>query len=679
MKKVTFLTCVLALCTSTMFAQTLEVTTADMDPVAAGGLVYVIEHAESGSVIEFNFDGEVLDYGEGTGIAIKGKTLTFNGINKKNGKRVTIKGLESLFTVGEASVISLNDLIIDGFKNIAIRLSGNSTLNANNCQFSNNYEPLSSKVNNGGVMRVSGSNAFLKNSLFLKNRCGASYGGGAVCAYGDSELRVENCSFVENEGAAGGAIGVNATAKNPSPRVYIANSTFANNIADDRGGAIYMQTATTVDVFSPVIVNCTFVGNLGSNGGALCVWSRSATTMKPTFVNNLFAENYSNTWMDDESRFDIVAFYMAGQVDANNQPLPQTVLPVCKNNLYVAASDGFFADGSNKAVNFDSDVIFAATEQNPWDGGDVSYNHQTSVLSGDLQMYATSSAEALHSANAGNLIGFGSAPEGLENNEVVYELLADMGWTADSIDLDSWLPVYCKARYGGCPAAMDSAWQRFRETVYSSLYSYPRFTWQTVVPDTRRISKLDVSDSFLQGVELFLSCADSLESSPLYVNDAIEYASYYLAAQADDCYKRALKEDSLGNRVAAMQQLDRSVEILLDVDKLLASHPLYRLEEWVDMARDWGKTDLEKDAYEANAKRLITTWGGFQEDYAARFWSGLIKDYYIPRMKLYFSEQRADLDRWEENWIKAPWHNTSTSFEDPLQSAIKLVERYKGE
>ena len=300
-------------------------------------------------------------------------------------------------------------------------------------------------------------------------------------------------------------------------------------------------------------------------------------------------------------------------------------------------------------------------------------------MTGDLQMYATSSAEALHSANAGNLIGFGSAPEGLENNEVIYELLADMGWTADSIDLDSWLPVYCKARYGGCPAAMDSAWQRFRETAYSSLYSYPRFTWQTVVPDTRRISKLDVSDSFLQGVELFLSCADSLESSSLYVNDAIEYASYYLAAKADDCYKRALKEDSLGNRVAAMQQLDRSVEILLDVDKLLASHPLYRLEEWVDMARDWGKTDLEKDAYEANAKRLITTWGGFQEDYAARFWSGLIKDYYIPRMKLYFSEQRADLNRWEENWIKAPWHNTSTSFEDPLQSAIKLVERYKEE
>lgn len=39
------------------------------------------------------------------------------------------------------------------------------------------------------------------------------------------------------------------------------------------------------------------------------------------------------------------------------------------------------------------------------------------------------SGEALASEYSDNLVGFGSAPEGLENNEVVYELLADMGWT----------------------------------------------------------------------------------------------------------------------------------------------------------------------------------------------------------------------------------------------------------
>jgi alpha-N-acetylglucosaminidase len=45
-------------------------------------------------------------------------------------------------------------------------------------------------------------------------------------------------------------------------------------------------------------------------------------------------------------------------------------------------------------------------------------------MTGDLQMYATSSAEALHSANAGNLVGFGSAPEG---QEAAFRTGADSG------------------------------------------------------------------------------------------------------------------------------------------------------------------------------------------------------------------------------------------------------------
>ena len=39
------------------------------------------------------------------------------------------------------------------------------------------------------------------------------------------------------------------------------------------------------------------------------------------------------------------------------------------------------------------------------------------TMTGDLDMYASSSVKALRAANKGNLIGFGSAPEGLENNE----------------------------------------------------------------------------------------------------------------------------------------------------------------------------------------------------------------------------------------------------------------------
>ena len=164
-----------------------------------------------------------------------------------------------------------------------------------------------------------------------------------------------------------------------------------------------------------------------------------------------------------------------------------------------------------------------------------------------------------------------------------------------------------------------------------------------------------------------------MQQSHLYVNDAIELAAFYLAAKADQVYIQALQADSLGNQLKAKEYLNLTIRLLLETDQLLGSHPIYRLDEWVKMARRHGKTDEESDAYEANAKRLITTWGGFQEDYAARFWNGLIKDYYVPRLNRYFSNQRDDLDRWEETWINTPWNDTTIIYDDPLNKAKELV------
>ena len=57
-------------------------------------------------------------------------------------------------------------------------------------------------------------------------------------------------------------------------------------------------------------------------------------------------------------------------------------------------------------------------------------------LTGELEMYATYSAEALRSPYRDKLVGFGSAPEGIENNEVIYELIADMGWQENERSLE---------------------------------------------------------------------------------------------------------------------------------------------------------------------------------------------------------------------------------------------------
>ena len=301
------------------------------------------------------------------------------------------------------------------------------------------------------------------------------------------------------------------------------------------------------------------------------------------------------------------------------------------------------------------------------------------LLTGDLNLYASCSAEALAHPDKGRLIGFGSAPEGLENNEVVYELLADMGWQNQPIDLDHWLIEYCRSRYGSCPNSMQKAWKGLCRSVYSSLYSYPRFTWQTVIPDTLRKSKYDFNDTYFRAVEDFLSCTPQLKDSPLYRSDALLFTAQYIGAKADKLYRKALQAKAVGNRARAKQLVDKVIQLLLQADKLLASHPTDRLSRWVDAARTAAATPQERMQYEMDAKRLITTWGGIQQDYAARYWSGLIKTYYVPRIKLFFAgSKKEELNNWEENWLKQPYNSdTEKPFNDPLATARQLIHGLK--
>ena len=59
----------------------------------------------------------------------------------------------------------------------------------------------------------------------------------------------------------------------------------------------------------------------------------------------------------------------------------------------------------------------------------------------------------------------------------------DMGWSSDSIDLDDWMKIYCEARYGGYPDAMEEAWKLFRKTAYSSCLLYTSTTVNVVMKE----------------------------------------------------------------------------------------------------------------------------------------------------------------------------------------------------
>ena len=298
-------------------------------------------------------------------------------------------------------------------------------------------------------------------------------------------------------------------------------------------------------------------------------------------------------------------------------------------------------------------------------GGKTAYN-------GRLDLYAKMPMEALNYADKGNLVGFGFAPEGIENNEIIYELLSDVGWKTKEINLNNWIERYCINRYGTFPLNMKKAYDYLNMSSFGSFTDHPRNTYQ-FRPNTKRRGTVNKSDELGLGVQLFLSCKDDFKNNTLYKVDAIEMTCQYLGLIADELLVEF--QDTGENNYAL---LNEALSILSDIDRLLESHPNWKLKNWTDHAKKWGDTPEEKNYYEANARRLITTWGGGINEYAAKTWSGLIRDYYIPRWRLYYDAKKNstsfDIKRWEEEWINSTEISTIEPFKNPVEMASKLFD-----
>lgn len=296
-------------------------------------------------------------------------------------------------------------------------------------------------------------------------------------------------------------------------------------------------------------------------------------------------------------------------------------------------------------------------------------------LNGILDFYATAPALALGFEKKGNLAGFGFAPEGIENNEVIYELLSDWGWQADSINLDNWLAMYCRARYGGFPDKMEEAWHLLRESCFGTFTDHPRFTYQ-FRPGQKNQATVHRSPEFFAGARSFIECAGQLKESELYRYDAIEIGAQYLGLKVDDLLQAAKLEDDDNQMVLYYHAID----LMLFIDRLLASHPNHKLDNWINLARNFGDTPEEKQYYESNAKRLNTTWGGGVNEYAARTWNGLIGNYYVPRWQNWLEAKKSGTEfhmlKWEEEWIQSEFKYHSEPFDDPISELQREISKW---
>ena len=284
----------------------------------------------------------------------------------------------------------------------------------------------------------------------------------------------------------------------------------------------------------------------------------------------------------------------------------------------------------------------------PWIWSVIPNMGGKTAFTGIIDYYANGRLDAQRSASRGNLTGYGIAAEGVENNEILYELITDGGWTGatDSIDVAAWLADYAKCRYGAYDD-QDRQWhEALRRSVYNGFYDHPQFAWQVRHNIVGRGS-VQLNDIFYATAESIFADGEKLKArlktmddkaTCLLQADLIEAAAMYVAGKVEvinSGIRRAVEAD---NKTLANDLLRELATLMLRLDRSLAAHPLYNLERWEEQAMRMAASDSYKKRNAVNARRIVSVWYGNHDhgtpvnDYACRLWAGLIRDYYLPRL-----------------------------------------------
>ncbi|XP_050080236.1 alpha-N-acetylglucosaminidase [Anopheles maculipalpis] len=245
------------------------------------------------------------------------------------------------------------------------------------------------------------------------------------------------------------------------------------------------------------------------------------------------------------------------------------------------------------------------------------------------------------------LLGTGITPEGINQNYALYEFALEMGWNDELDSTGKWFDEYAEARYwndtGDGLEKAQQAWNIFRCTVYAfeglelmrGKYTFNRRPSSKIKPWVW----YNVS-TFNQGVDLLLSFAEESSCNQLCQYDIVDVTRQCLQNVADALYITLMDNFKKRNIMLFRKHSLLFQQLLADLDQLLLTNKRFLLGPWLESAKSFGETNLERHKYEYNARIQITLWGpqGQIVDYANKQWAGMVQVFFLARWRVFFNE-----------------------------------------
>ena len=251
------------------------------------------------------------------------------------------------------------------------------------------------------------------------------------------------------------------------------------------------------------------------------------------------------------------------------------------------------------------------------------------------------------------VVGTGMFMEGIEQNPVVYDLQFELLTASTKIDLDPWINNYILRRYGKFDETLKKAWNILLETCYRSdgyeenhvgscIAARPQMIPKSTGPCCEIKLYYD-TEKFEKAVALFLSVSDRFRDSDGYQYDLCDLTRQAMSNRFYNQQIRfaaAYKEKDIS---AVEETAKKQLSLLADLDSLLSHRKELCFSRWINDCHNLAADDQEKRYFDLNARTLLTSWGDIRSntsalyDYAWREWSGLIKEYYYKRWKMFYN------------------------------------------
>ncbi|XP_075680093.1 alpha-N-acetylglucosaminidase-like [Dermatophagoides pteronyssinus] len=248
-----------------------------------------------------------------------------------------------------------------------------------------------------------------------------------------------------------------------------------------------------------------------------------------------------------------------------------------------------------------------------------------------------------------NMLGIGITPEGIEQNDIVYDYMLEIPWYNQAPNQTEWFSRYYRRRYGINDQHLDYAWQLLRKSVYNDpigIKNHGRYIFISR-PRPHSHSMLwydpkDISKALCLFYEYLEKNPKIIHLSDTFVHDLVDISRQTLQLIFDYYYK--IMDNAFENRKQQIQILHKSIQQLRNVldltESILQSCKHCLLYNWINDARLLGNDTNEKNFNEWQARTQISIWGPKSNiaNYAAKQWSGMFRYLYKPRWELYFNE-----------------------------------------